>query len=146
MLSYKRRRPWHWIYYESKHDFMWKMDVEVGLLRKDYDLIFLDLNITPVIVNGSYTIQVAYYMTSDMWSSIISLKEYFIWSIMFTVENGSSIQFQMTMIIVNVCSICQRNAKDVPHHPLSVCRRVWGYFINLFAVQWVWPQTVMELL
>lgn len=66
MLSYKRKGPWHWIYYESKHDFMWKMDVEVGLLRKDYDLIFVDSNITPVVVNGSYSIQVAYYMTSGM--------------------------------------------------------------------------------
>lgn len=66
MLSYKRRGPWHWIYYGSKHVFMWKMDVKVGLLRKDYDLIFVDLNITPVIDSGSYTIQVAYYMTSGM--------------------------------------------------------------------------------
>lgn len=52
---------------------------------------------------------------------------------MFTVENGSSIQFWMTMIIVIVCSICLGNAKDVPHHPLSVCRMVWGYFISFWC-------------
>jgi hypothetical protein len=55
---------------------------------------------------------------------------------------------KMNVIVIEWCCLCKKSGEFIDHLLLhcEIARNLWSYILILFGVEWVMPQTVLELL
>ena len=52
------------------------------------------------------------------------------------------------IIVIDWCCMCKENGKSISHLllPCSAAREIWNFIFSIFAIEWVMPKGVVDLL
>jgi hypothetical protein len=73
---------------------------------------------------------------------------FFVWSAAFGKILTHDNLHKKNVVVIEWCCMCKKNGESIDHLLLhcEVAHDLWSYVLALFGIEWVMPQTVLELL
>jgi hypothetical protein len=105
------------------------------------------------VVKSYYEVLISKNGPSFPWKSIWRVKApirvaFFVWSTALGKILTHDILRKRIFVVIDWCCMCKKNGESMDHLLLhcEVARDLWSYIFSLFGIEWVMPQTVLELL